>query len=59
MFGEGRREAKCQTKATMMMRPPLTIAAISQLMPEPALDVAGNSGVCVLVFGEGELAADN
>ncbi len=59
MLGEGRREAICQIKATMIMRPPVTVAAKAQLKPEPVLGVAGKAGVCMLVFGEGKLVADN
>jgi hypothetical protein len=59
MLGEGRREAICQTKATMMMRPPATIAAHAQLMPEPVLGVVGIAGVCMPVFWRGKLVADN
>ena len=59
MSGEGRRETICQIKATRMMRTPVTVAAKAQLMPEPVLGVAGNAGVCMLVFGGGKLVADN
>ena len=59
MSGEGRRETICQIKATRMMRPPVTAAAKAQLMPEPVFGVAGNVGVCMLVFGGGKLVADN
>ena len=59
MSGEKRREAICQIKATMMMRPPVTIAAKAQLRPEPVLGVAGNAGVWMLAFGGGKLVADN
>ena len=59
MLGEGRRNAICQTKATMMMRPPVTIAAKAQLMPERVLGVVGITGVCMLAFWRGELVADN
>ncbi len=59
MLGEGRREAICQIKATMMMRPPVTIAAKAQLMPEPVLGVVGIAGGCMLAFWGDKLVADN
>ncbi len=59
MLGEGRREAICQIKATMMMRPPVTTAAKAQLMPEPVLDAAGKAEDCMLVFWGDKLVADN
>jgi len=45
ILDEGRRETICQTRTTIMIRPPVTIATIGQLMPVAAVDVAGNPGV--------------
>ena len=59
ILGGERREAICQIKAAMMMKPPTTTAAKAQIMPEPEPLVAGNAGGCKFVFGEGRFAADN